>query len=113
MNLDQLTELVNGEVIYDSAHQQKFSHAFSSDLMSDVLRWHKENMILITGLATIQTIRTAEVSGIMCIVLARGKKVTDDMLELAKESDISIVVSPESMFEISGKLYENGIKPLY
>lgn len=113
MNLDQLIGLVNGEIINGAESNQTFGHAFASDLMSDVLRWHKENMILITGLATIQTIRTAEVSGISCIVLARGKKVSDEMLELAKESGIAIVTSPESMFEISGKLFEKGIKPLY
>lgn len=113
MNIDQLKGLINGVVLNENAQGQEFGHAFASDLMSDVLRWHAENMILITGLATIQTIRTAEVSGITCIVLARGKKVTEDMLELAKESNIAIVTSPESMFEISGKLYEKGIKPLY
>lgn len=106
-------DLCEGEILNESSEKKEFLTAFASDLMSDALRWHNDSMILITGLATIQTIRTAEVSGISCIVLARGKKATDEMLELAKENDISVIVSPKSMFEISGILYENGIKPLY
>ncbi len=113
VNLNQLIKLINGSILYDSLPGLELSYAFASDLMSDALRWYKENMILITGLATIQTIRTAELAGISCIVIARGKKVTDDMMELAVESHISIVTSPMSVFEISGKLYQNGIKPLY
>ena len=113
MNLNQIIGLCDGEILNETSDIKDFRTAFSSDLMSDVLRWHSDNMILITGLATIQTIRTAEVSGISCIVLARGKKVSDEMLELAKESDNAIITSPASMFEISGKLYENGIRPLY
>ncbi len=113
MNLDQLIKVVNGKILNDSFPGQDFGHAFASDLMSDALRWHNDNMILITGLVTIQTIRTAELSGITCIVIARGKKVTDEMMGLAVESGISIVTSPMSVFEISGKLYQNGIKPLY
>lgn len=113
MNLDQLTKLVDGVVLSNNMPNQEFKYAFASDLMSDVLRWHQENMVLITGLATIQTIRTAEMSGIPCVVLARGKKASEEMLELAFESNIAIITSPASMFEISGKLYEQGIKPLY
>ncbi len=113
MKLSQLIELIDGELLIDNEKSQEYSHAFASDLMSDVLRWHCDNMILITGLATIQAIRTAEVSGIMCVVVARGKKVSDEMLEIAKESNIAVVISPSSMFEISGKLYQEGIKPLY
>ena len=113
MNPRQIVELIDGEILSDNTPGQEFAYAFASDLMSDVLRWHQENMILITGLATIQTIRTAEMSGIPCVVLARGKKASEEMLELAIESNITIITSPVSMFEISGKLYEQGIKPLY
>lgn len=113
MNLDQLIKLIAGEILIGNEQPIEYDSAFASDLMSDVLRWHCDNMILITGLSTIQTIRTAEVSGIYCVVLARGKRVTDEMLDLASDSNIAILTSPKSMFEISGILYQEGIKPLY
>lgn len=113
VKIDKIAGLLDGKLLLVSVEELNFTHAFSSDLMSDVLRWHEEKMILVTGLATVQTIRTAEMSAIRCIVFARGKNVTDEMLELAQESDISIIISPKSMFEISGILYSEGIQPLF
>lgn len=113
MNIHQISKLLNGKVEFDPEVEHRYTKAFASDLMSDVLRFHMENTILITGLSTVQTMRTAEMSNITCIVLARDKKVTEDMLELAKENQIAIIASSASMFEVSGKLYQNGIKPIY
>ncbi|PKP11101.1 MAG: hypothetical protein CVU09_04345 [Bacteroidetes bacterium HGW-Bacteroidetes-4] len=90
-----------------------FENAFASDLMSDVLTLDASNTILITGLANLQTIRTAEMSDIECVIIGRNKKVTPDMLELAIKSNICLIESPFSVFKISGILYQNGIKPLY
>jgi hypothetical protein len=50
--------------------------AFASDLMSDVLTLKNDNLVLITGLATLQTIRTAEMADINCIIFVRNKKVS-------------------------------------
>lgn len=113
MDTTQLSKLIAGEILNNTEGTLEISCAFASDLMSDVLRWHDDNMVLITGLATIQALRTAEISGIPCIVFARGKHVTEEMLELARESNIIIISSPQSMYEVSGKLYTNGIKPLF
>ena len=113
MDIYQVNTLINGKIVYDPTMPHEYTCAFASDLMSDVLRFHMDNTILITGLSTIQTLRTAEMSNITCIVFARDKRVTEDMLELAKENHIAMITATASMFEISGKLYENGIKPVY
>jgi len=72
-----------------------------------------ERTILITGLSTVQTLRTAEMSNIECIIFARGKKVTDEMISLAAENNISLITTPLTLFEVSGRLYGNGIKPIF
>ena len=46
-------------------------YAFASDLMSDVLTLEKDKMVLITGLANMQAIRTSEMSEIGCVIFAR------------------------------------------
>jgi serine kinase of HPr protein (carbohydrate metabolism regulator) len=81
--------------------------------MSDVLTIEKENMVLITGLANLQTIRTSEMSDISCIIFARDKKIGEEMISLAKENRMILVESPHSMFYISGELYKAGIKSIY
>ena len=87
--------------------------AFASDLMSDVLTQSNDHVLLITGLANMQTIRTAEMSDINCIVFARNKKATPEMIELAKESDIVLMECRYSLFRTCGLLYQAGVKPIF
>ncbi len=86
---------------------------FASDLMSDVLTQSNDHVLLITGLANMQTIRTAEMSDINCVVFARNKKATPEMIELAKESDIVLIACRYSLFRTCGLLYQAGVKPIF
>lgn len=87
--------------------------AFASDLMSDVLTLKNDHVLLITGLANTQTIRTAEMSDINCIIFARGKKVSPEMKELAEENEIILLECRYSVFRACGLLYQAGVKPIY
>jgi predicted transcriptional regulator len=87
--------------------------AFASDLMSDVLTLKDDNVLLITGLANLQTLRTAEMSDIHCIVFARNKKVTPEMQELAEENDIIVMECRYSVFRTCGILYQAGVSPIF
>lgn len=87
--------------------------AFASDLMSDVLTLKDDHVLLITGLANMQTIRTAEMSDIHCVVFARNKKASPEMIELARENDIVLIECRYSMFKTCGLLYGAGLKAIY
>lgn len=87
--------------------------AFSSDLMSDVLTRDYEDAVLITGLSNLQAIRTAEMSDIGVVIIARNKVVGQEMVSLAERNEIVLLKSPFSLFRISGLLYEAGLKPLF
>ena len=114
MTLKEIAALSNAQVIHENNHLDKtIRHAFAADLMSDVLRLDTSEMILITGLANLQVIRTAEMSDINFILFVRGKQATPDMVELAKECNISILQSKQSMFKVCGLLYEAGLEPIY
>lgn len=114
MTIKEIAEIIDGKVI---CCEEKLStyveYAFSSDLMSDVLTVEKENLVLITGLANLQTIRTSEMSDITCIIFARDKRIGEEMVSLAKENNMILVKSPHSVFHISGELYKAGIKSIY
>lgn len=88
-------------------------YAFTSDLMSDVLTVDKEDILLITGLTNLQTIRTAEMADIRFIIFARDKKINSDIEKLAIENDMVLIESKYSMFKVSGILYNLGIKAVY
>jgi len=81
--------------------------------MSDVLTIDSEDILLITGLANTQSIRTAEMADIHFILLVRNKKATPEMIELAHEIGIVLMETPFSLFKTSGILYESGLKPVY
>lgn len=114
MKVNEILALIKGKVItrpnFDGL---EIAFGLNSDLMSDVLTLDVENAVLITGLANLQTIRTLEMSDIHCVIIARNKRVTPEMIALAEESEITIIDSPYTSFRIAGILYSNGIKALY
>ena len=82
--------------------------------MSDVLTIKDtSSLLLITGLANTQTIRTCEMSDIHYILFVRGKKVTEEMKELAEDNDMVLIETGYSMYKVAGILYANNIQPLY
>ena len=84
--------------------------ACGADLMSDVMAFVKDRVLLLTGLVNPQVIRTAELLDIRCILFVRGKSPNRDMIEMAEQSDIILGGTKYSMFIACGKLYEAGLK---
>ncbi len=93
--------------------ERNVKKAFSSDLMSDVLTLDEEDILLITGLANVQLLRTAEMADIHIVLLARNKNASPEMIQLAEENKIVLLETPFSIFRASGVLFSNGIKPVY
>jgi hypothetical protein len=114
MKLKDITEVIDGLLICgESRLVEDYSAAFASDLMSDVLTLQSANFLLITGLVNIQTIRTAEMADINCIILVRKKKALPELLELARQNNITIIECPYSMFKTCGLLFKAGLKAVY
>lgn len=114
MQIEEIAHIIDGKILTpEKTGGNEIRYAFSSDLMSDVLTLDYEDTVLITGLSNIQAIRTAEMSDIGLVIIARNKEVNDDMIRLAESSDIILLKSAYSLFRISGLLYEAGIKPIF
>jgi hypothetical protein len=88
----------------------EISSACGADLMSDVMAFVKDRVLLLTGLVNPQVIRTAELLDIHCIIFVRGKTPGLDMIDMAKESKIILGGTKHPMFIACGKLYEAGLK---
>jgi serine kinase of HPr protein (carbohydrate metabolism regulator) len=67
---------------------------------------------MITGLVNPQALRTAEMSDMPVIVFVRGKRPPESMLDLARNLGLGIVLSPYTMYETAGQLYEAGLPGL-
>ena len=113
MTIREIAQLLDGEILgapVDDGFQ--VTKAFASDLMSDVLRFHMDDTVLITGLCNNQTMRTSEMADLRVVLIGRDKQPDEDMLELAEDADITIIKSKYSIFKLSGILYAAGIQPL-
>ncbi|MBE5783615.1 MAG: hypothetical protein E7329_09920 [Clostridiales bacterium] len=84
--------------------------ACCSDLMSDVLAFVNEKTVLITGLTNPHVVRTADMLDLKCLVFARGKIPSDDILEQAEEQGLAVITTRETAFTACGLLYEAGLR---
>jgi len=84
--------------------------ACCSDLMSDVLAFVNEKTVLITGLTNPHVVRTADMLDLKCLVFARGKIPSDDILEQADEQGLVVITTRETAFTSCGLLYANGLR---
>jgi len=89
---------------------REVTSACGSDLMSDVMAFVKDQVLLLTGLVNPQVIRTAELLDIHAIIFVRGKVPSMDMIEMAEAADIILAGTKLPMFISCGKLYEAGLK---
>ena len=83
--------------------------AFASDMMSDVLAYVQEDTLLLTGLVNDQSIRTAEMLDLPCVVYVRGKNPHKQTIERAIDLGIPALSTQYTMFEACGRLYAAGL----
>ena len=86
--------------------------AFASDMMSDVLAFVKEDTVLLTGLINSQAVRTAEMLDLPCLVFVRGKEPQPDAVQRAEALGLPALITPYSMYEACGRLYQAGLPPV-
>jgi hypothetical protein len=84
--------------------------ACGADLMSDVMAFVKDRVVLLTGLINPQVIRTAELMDIKVVVFVRGKHPSADMVDMAREHGLILLTTKLSMFVACGRLYAAGLR---
>jgi predicted transcriptional regulator len=112
MKLKEIIDILKATAIFqpDNSDDLIVKSACCADLMSDVLYYHAQNSLLITGLTQSSVIRTAEIAGIKAIVFALNKKPDSQTIELARQKNIPLFSTPLCMFTASGKLHEAGLQ---
>lgn len=110
MKVKDIIELLNAEILVEGNFLgMEVTAACGADLMSDVMAYVKDNVILLTGLANPQVIRTAEMMDINAVVLVRGKKPDECFIRLAHEKGVTVLGTKYPMFISCGKLYSVGV----
>jgi hypothetical protein len=111
MTVKEALKIVEGQFYSgEDKADLEITSACGADLMSDVMAFVKDRVLLLTGLVNPQVIRTAELLEIGAIIFVRGKVPTRDMIDMAGEADIILGSTKLPMFLACGKLYEAGLK---
>ncbi len=113
MKIRDVVDILSGRIIVDNHDlDEEVPRGGAADLMSDVLAFGTEGMVLMTGLTNPQVVRTAEMAGINVIVIVRDKTPPPETLELARESGITIINTGYTMYEACGRLFNAGLPGL-
>lgn len=113
MKIRDLVEILSGRILVNNHDpDEEVPRGGAADLMSDVLAFGTEGMVLMTGLTNPQAVRTAEMAGINIIVFVRDKKPPPETLTLANDSGITLISTGYTMYEACGRLYQAGLPGL-
>jgi len=110
LKLRDVLTAVNGRAVSNRIDMDfEVQRGIGADLMSDVLRFGGEGMLLVTGLTNPQVIRTAEMVGIPALLFVRAKLPPPETVSLAQEAGIALLTTQFTMYESSGLLLKNGL----
>ena len=111
LTLEEVCNALEASVLTgENSLQMTVFSACGADLMSDVLAFTKERTLLLTGLTNLQVIRTADISDLSAIVFVRGKIPQPELIAVASERKIPLLVTRYPMYEACGLLYQKGLK---
>jgi hypothetical protein len=111
MTIEDLVETISGKILVQN-HDLSYDipRGGAADLMSDVLAFGTEGMVLMTGLTNPQVIRTSEMAGVSAVVFVRDKTPPPETLNLAEELGISVILTAYTMYEACGRLFKAGLE---
>ena len=113
MKLTEIVEIVEGIVLTRGSNLEvEVKYCGAMDLMSDALAYLPPGCLLLTGLKTIQAIRTAEMAYVTAVLFVRGKMPDPETIQLAEELSIPLIRTNLGMFESCGRLYQEGMAPV-
>ncbi len=110
MKASEIRKILSAESFNDRGTDFEVECGFGCDLMSDVLAFVNTDTVLLTGAVNPQVIRTCEVVDIHVIVFVRGKKPSEDIIELANCADITLLGTDHSLYDACGILRSSGLQ---
>ena len=112
ISMQKLIRLLDCEVLWGAKRlaEAKVTGCFAADLMSDVLAFSKPGVVLLTGLASIQSVHTADVAEMQCVIYVSEKQPAEGVLELAQKKEIPLLRTHHNMFDACGILYKAGLR---
>ena len=107
MTIADVVKVLDGKLMAgDGGSPRAVGAVVANDLMSDVLLYDADDVLLLTSLASDQAIRTAHIVGAMGVVVHNSKPLSQTMLEVADYLHIPLVSSPLSKYEACVRIHD-------
>lgn len=108
MNLQTLVECIDGRILTHVAQaaETRVNRVAAGDNISGMLEQASENTLIVSNLMGRSLIRMAELMDVAGLCAVGGTLPESEIIERASERGIVLIVSPYSLFETCGKLYE-------
>jgi predicted transcriptional regulator len=111
MLLRTIAEYLEAENFGPEEHlDREITCAFGSDLISDILMCTKEATVLLTGLTNPQIVRLSDMIDLQGIIFVRGKKPSEELIQMALERDLPMISTSFTLYKSSGILYNAGLR---
>ena len=111
MNIEEITnKLQLKKVTQFFGSKKEISGAYTSDLLSDVMANSKKDNVWVTIQTHLNIIAVASLKELSAIIIVLDKEIDNDTLEKAEMENITILRTPMTAYQVSGKLYELGIR---
>jgi redox-sensing transcriptional repressor len=79
---------------------------YAGDRVSDLLNEASDKTLLVSNLASVQMLRVAELMDVPGICFVNGVEPDGEMIQLARDNDTLLMVSPQGVFETCGLIYQ-------
>jgi predicted transcriptional regulator len=113
MKLSEIKTILKATTLTGDEHLERtITAGGAADLMDDILASAAKGAVLLTGLTTEHTLRTAKVARVEAIVFVRGKRPSQALIEMGREFDIPLFLTEYSLFVSCGRLYIAGLRGL-
>ena len=110
MTIREIARILDAKwICCEDAADTDVLYAFASDMMSDVLAHVGEDTMILTGLINSQSVRTAEMLDVPCLMFVRGKQPHQDAVARAKQIGLPTLMTSCSLYEACGRLYTAGL----
>lgn len=102
LELEKLTEVSRPEC--------EISGGYTSDLLSDVMANSKKDNIWITLQTHLNIAAVAKLKELAAIIIVMNKEVDSETVSKANDEKINILRTQMNAFQVSGRLYEMGLR---
>lgn len=110
MKISNFSNKLNLEPLFETEKELMIEGVYIGDLLSIVMAKAKKNYVWITIQTHINVIAVAELLDLSCIIIVENMDVEEEVINKAKELNISVFKTKESAYDIAAKLFEIGIK---